>query len=737
LLEGEREGIQAELYSKIITFFAIMSLSVASGLTIQGTVYDSQSKEPLPGVTIQIIDTHSGASSDTKGNFDFDFDGAGQSDLKLAVHLIGYQDTTIALEGDAAFKKLSIYLKPSLWKMEQTVVTATRRKYILKDVPITTELITSKEFSETGALTVDEALSSHIGVDISDDLSGKGISLRGVDPSRVLILLDGERVIGRVRGSLDIGQLPLSNVDRIEIVKGTGSTLYGSDAIGGVVNVITKKPKAIGSANFYSSYGSFNSYNLQTGFDSGMIGKGSLFTAKYEHTDGFDLDKSTEHTNGLENTSRFNINNRTTFSLADGLNLDVTTDFMAEKKQWVESEIIQNNVGSDTAYNYDDFEHNYRYDLALKTRWNIDEKADFSFGLSGSYYDHIWKKFTRTNAWIDTSKTIDDIYSASFQYNRMFTQGHVLTFGGDITTQGLKSEQLASGNERIFYEDLYTQYEWRPVKRISILPGVRWEHHETYGDHINPGLNAMWDACDYFNLRASVNRGYRAPSLKELYFEFDHSAAGYKVIGGGEELDPETSMNYSVTAEINYDRKAIHRLTYFRNDLRNLIDLNLIESPDPVYYLGIYDYANIVKAKTEGFEWETEIKALENLDLSFSYTYLSAKNLTDTTDTPLINRPCNTFKFNTGYTIARFDTRINFWGFWNDHKLWTSKKDTPDKVSDEYAPSRWSLNAGLAREIYKGVDLFFKVENLTNDTNARYNYWPARNYTLSLTYNIK
>lgn len=722
------------MYWKILTLFSVLSISAAFGLTIQGIVYDSQSREPLPGVTVQIPNTHSGASSDTKGNFEFEYDASQQGDIKLAVHLIGYQDTTIMLDNDTAFKKLSIFLKPSLWKMEQTVVTATRRKYILKDVPITTELITSSEFAETGALTVDEALSSHIGVDISDDLSGKGISLRGVDPSRVLVLLDGERVIGRVKGSLDIGQLPLSNVDRIEIVKGTGSTLYGSDAIGGVVNIITKKPAAIGSANLYSSYGSFNSYNLVGGFDSGSIGKGSLFNAKYEHTDGFDLDKTTEHTNGLENTDRFNITNKTTFGLAGRLDLDMTTGLMAEKKQWIESEIIQIDAARDTVYNYDDYEHNYRYDLGLKSRWNIDDKADFTFGLSGSYYDHIWKKITRADVWMDTSKSIDDIYGASFQYNRMFTRGHVLTFGGDITTQGLRSKQLASGNERVFYEDLYTQYEWRPVRRISILPGVRWEHHETYGNHINPGLNVMWDACDYFNLRASVNRGYRAPSLKELYFEFDHSAAGYKVVGGGDQLDPETSMNYSVTAEINYDRKALHRLTYFRNDLNNLIDLRLIASPDPVYNQGIYDYANIVKAKTEGFEWETEIRALEKLDLSFSYTYLSAKNLTDTT--ALINRPCNTFKFNAGYTLAPFKTRINFWGFWNDHKLWTPKSETPSRKSDEYAPSRWNLNVGLARKILNGVDLFFKVENLTNDINARYGYWPARSFTLSLTYNF-
>jgi outer membrane receptor for ferrienterochelin and colicins len=309
-----------------------------------------------------------------------------------------------------------------------------------------------------------------------------------------------------------------------------------------------------------------------------------------------------------------------------------------------------------------------------------------------------------------------------------------MTFGGDAATQGLKSDQLATGEERVHYEDLYTQVELRPVQKISLLPGVRLEHHETYGYHVNPSINAMWNACSYFNLRGTVSRGFRAPSIKELYFEFDHSAAGYKVIGGGDDLEPETSNNYSITAEINYNRRAMHRLSVFRNDLTNLIEFSDGDFSDPTYWRGIYYYDNIVKARTQGIEWETEIRALKNLDLSFSYTYLEAKNLTEEID--LINRPDHTFKFNTSYMISPIETRLNFWGYWQDHKLWTSEGDTPDRLSNEYAPSRWDLNLSLSKRVLDDLDLFFRVENLTNDINAKYGYWPERSYTVSLTYNF-
>ncbi len=407
---------------------------------------------------------------------------------------------------------------------------------------------------------------------------------------------------------------------------------------------------------------------------------------------------------------------------------------MAEDKDWKESEVVQIGVDRDTVYNYDDSERNYRYDIAAKLRWQIDPVADFTFDIHGSYYDHIWKKFTRSNAWIDTSETDDDIVGSSFQYNRMFTNNHILTFGGDIFTQGLNSNQLASGSERVRNEDLYMQYEWRPVSKLVFLPGLRWEHHETYGHYFNPSLNAMWDACRFFNLRGSISKGFRAPSIKELYFEFDHSAAGYIVYGGGEELDPETSINYSLTAEINYSQEAVHRLTYFRSDLKNLIEFTEGDFSDPTYWRGIYYYGNIVKAKTEGIEWETQIKALNKLDLSFSYTYLSAKNLTEKID--LINRPDHTFKFNTGYVISPIDTRLSLWGFWHDRKLWISQAETSERSSDAYAPSRWNLNAGLSRELFDKIELFVKVNNILDEKNANFGYWPERSYTVSINYNF-
>jgi outer membrane receptor for ferrienterochelin and colicins len=711
----------------------LLQFAIAFSSSISGAIRDSQTREPLPGATVAIDKTAIGAAANSDGYFTIGNVTSEMLPVSLKIHIIGYKDKVIEL---AQFprKDLEIFLEQTSWKMEDMVVTATRRKYMLKVVPVTTELITADDFKKSGALTVDNALDSHIGIDISDDLSGRGISLRGVDPSRVLVLVDGNRVIGRVRGSLDLGQIPLSNVKQIEIVKGTGSTLYGSEAMGGVVNIITGDPAKKSDLTLGSQYGSFNSYDFGGGLNSFVGGFPSALNIKYEHTDGFDLDKSTENTEGLENINRFNIDNKTIFRLSQDWKIDANIGFMAERKIWIEQLIAQGSGGSDTTYNFDDYEHNYRYDLALNSKWKLEDSAELSVGAHGSYYDHKWEKFTRTDYLSDLSKSIDDIGELSLAYNRKLGKGHTFTFGGDWVTERLKSAQLAVGDKRIYHGDLYTQYEWQPRKSLILMPGIRWENHQTYGNHYNPSFNLMWNPNSLFTLRGSVGRGFRAPSIKELYFEFDHRAAGYIVYGGGDTLDPETSINYSITAEINYKRRAMHRVSYFRNDLKHLIDFDSGYFGDPNYPLGIYHYVNVLKARTEGLEWETEIKVIDPWDLSFSYTYLIPRNLIDNID--LINRPRHTLKFSTTYELKRWDAGINFWGNWHSRKLWTLRVDTPDRESDLYAPARMTLSASVTKKLMTNFDLLAKVDNLTDNVNANYFYWPERNYSISLKYTI-
>jgi len=403
---------------------------------------------------------------------------------------------------------------------------------------------------------------------------------------------------------------------------------------------------------------------------------------------------------------------------------------MHERKQWVESEYFE---PLQTTFAYDDYEWNNRYDVATLHRYVANPRTEFEGSLHGSYYDHEWSKYTRTNTLDDNSTTDDYIYEGSLQANHAFTSNAILTSGADISYARLKSTQIEDTIRAVTSGDIYTQLEYSPIKSFTFLPGIRWERHQTYGDHINPSLNLRWAPSERFTFRGTASKGFRAPSIKELYFIFDHSAAGYIVYSGGSGLDPEKSDNFSLTGELNYGRRGLHRLTIFRNNLSNLIEFDLVGFSSE-YWRGIYRYRNIVKARTEGLEWESKVRICTGCDLSLSYNYLKAKNLTDKTD--LINRPKNTVKFSNTFFIPRWNAGLTFWGVYHDHKLWTSQGDTPDRVSNTYAPKRIVLSANVYRRFFNMMEAYFRVENLTNDINAKYGYWPARSYTAGLRFNL-
>jgi outer membrane receptor for ferrienterochelin and colicins len=713
---------------KAILIAGLLSVSAIAG-EISGVITDGVTKEPLPGVHVSISGTKFGAASNIEGHFDIRNLAAGQYDI--VVHLIGYKKITRKVSIDeSGDTRLDLALEQSPWELDEVVVTATRRKHILKDVPVTTELITKEDMKATGALTVDQALDSHIGIDIEDDLSGKSATLRGIDPSRILILIDGHRVIGRVQGSIDLGQISLSDVERIEIVKGSGSTLYGSDAMGGVINIITKKASAARKLESSIEYGSFNTFDPEFQFEATKSRFGLMVAGKHEQTDGFDLDKSTPHTNGLEAIKRYNLNTKLNYSPRQSFYNELSLGYMHERKQWVESEYFE---PLQTTFAYDDYEWNNRYDVATLHRYVANPRTEFEASLHGSYYDHEWSKYTRTNVIDDNSTTDDYIFEASLQANHAFTSSAILTSGADISYAKLKSTQIEDTTKAVTSGDIYTQLEYSPIQSFTFLPGIRYERHQTYGDHINPSLNLRWAPSERFTFRGTASKGFRAPSIKELYFIFDHSAAGYIVYGGGSGLDPEKSDNFSLTGELNYGRRGLHRLTFFRNNLSNLIEFDL-EGFSSEYWRGIYRYRNIVKARTEGLEWESKIKICTGWDLSFSYNYLRAKNLTDKTD--LINRPKNTVKFSNTFFVPKWDAGLTFWGVYHDHKLWTSEGDTPDRVSNTYAPKRIVLSANVYRRFFNMMEAYFRVENLTNDINAKYGYWPERSYTAGLRFNL-
>ena len=760
--------------NRLIVLLVALTLGLAAGVnsaeTLTGRVTDSETGNLIEGVNIRVLETGEIVETNHHGVFKINRLPDGVYHL-LATH-VAYDSSDTLRVTVGGQTGLDIEMAPKPWVLNEVVVTGTRTPHLLKNVPVQTEVVTRRDFQRTGATTVDEALSSSIGININEDFSGQGATIRGIEGERVLVLIDGERAVGRVNGSLDLGQYSLTNVEKIEVVKGTGSTLYGSDAMGGVVNIITRNPGLEqGRLNVYMDYGTFTSLNPSVEGEWGNDRVGVTLGGKYFGTQGFDLDESTPHTNGVEEIRRLNLNGKSRVRLSDRWNLTGSARYMKERKDWVESEIWPGNL----LFVYDDEEINNRYEGSATLSYLSGDKYSMSLRLFGTQFEHNWNKFDReTGNWLDTSETKDVFYEASYSSNYVIGSGHVMTYGFDYNYQDLKSSELVSDKEADKAGDAYLQYEYSPVSNLNLLPGIRYEHHSSFGGTVNPSFNVMYRPVESLKLRGFVGGGYRAPSLKQQYFIFDHISAGYIVYGGmvdlpddleippGMSFKPlkdENSINSSISAELSYGTIGLHRLTYFYNHLNDLIEFIQVGS-SPDYWRGIYVYQNIERAVTQGIEWESRVRLSKAIDFSFSYNYLW--NVVLDTDVPLldesgdpvvnentgdtvmvesgnklVNRPEHTFKFFlTGY-YEKLGVGATFWGNRHSRKLWTARSNTGGQDGEPvYAPHRTTLNLNVFKRFDRGLELFVRLENILDEVNMQYGYWPGFQIFAGATYNL-
>lgn len=729
------------MLKQIIALALLLTSSLPLGAAVlSGRTVDLETRNPIRDVNVRIIELDRVIASDRHGEFRIDHLDSGSYRL-VATH-VGYDHSDTLLVSTSDGQKIELQLRPMPWVLNSVVVTGTRSPHLLKDVPVQTEVITKRDFYRTGAKTVGDALSNAIGTSVNEDVSGQGATIRGVEGDRVLVLVDGERAVGRVKGTIDLGQFALNNVERIEVVKGTGSTLYGSDAMGGVINIITKKPsQSSGRANLYLDYGTFNTTNPSGELEWGTPRVALNMGGRLFKTDGFDLDKRTLHTNGQEDIKRFNLDGKVRWAAGGRWNLTASGRFMDETKLWIESE-------ENETFVFDDDETNRRYDGSMTLDYLSGDRYSMKFRLYGTRYDHLWDKVrSSTGFLIDRSKTEDVFYEASYHSNYVIGQNHVATYGFDYNYQDLKSSELSVAPDADQAWDAYFQYEYSPYRHWVFLPGVRYEDHSSFGSKVNPSLNVMYRRGEEFKLRGFVGYGFRAPSLKQQYFLFDHLSAGYVVYGSRidfpfqlpagkslKDLTAENSINSSLTAEFSYGTIGLHRLTYFYNHLEDLIDFDLMGFYGN-YWRGVYVYQNVGTAITQGLEWESRVRMSEAVDFSFAYNYLYTLNLS--LQEKLVNRPDHTIKFSLTGQLGKSGLGATFWGTYQSRKLWVPRSNTGGNEGEPvYAPHWTRLNLNLFKRWTTGVETFVRLENLLDETNIDYGYWPGFQVFAGLKYDI-
>lgn len=518
--------------------------------------------------------------------------------------------------------------------LDEVVVTATRTLRQLSSLPLPVTLISKAQIQQTGVTRLDEILNEQTGIIMTPDATiggGEGVQIQGISSDYVLVLIDGVPVVGRSSGNLDLSRLAVGNIKQVEIVKGPSSSLFGSEALGGVINIITEKPTSDRiSGQISHRFASFNNQNTNISLEQRLDKVGySLFFDRLS-TDGYDLTPNAagQTVNPFEN---YTLNTRLYLDITQALDAFVSGRYFTQEFQ-LEADMS----GEEDA------------NVQIQINHQASEKASFQYEF---YYTN-YKTDERISDPIDDELFIENNFDQQLlrpeiRFNYVFKPNSTLTAGAGSNFESLDRSLFA---ERVSFNSqyLFTQYDFKPIEKLNLILGARFDNHSVYNSQLSPKVSAKYDINPEFSLKASVGSGFKAPDFRQLYLDFSNVAGGgYSVFGKevelagiqrlqandeiaslqvelsdlGEPLEAESSVGYNFGL-VYRQNKLSSELNLFRNDFRNLIDTRILAAKTNGQ--NVFGYINRERVYTQGIELDLKYKLLANLDVSAGYQLLYA-----------------------------------------------------------------------------------------------------------------
>ncbi|WP_164927081.1 TonB-dependent receptor plug domain-containing protein [Chlorobaculum tepidum] len=624
------------------------------------------------------------------------------------------------------------------WTADEIVITATRTENPVSKLPMAVEVITRQEIEESGSLNLADVLAEAEDVNALEPVNGRlGVAkLRGLGSSLTLVLIDGYRLQSGFQGYSDLREIPAGMIERIEIVRGSGSALYGSDAVGGVINIITRKPTKDLHGGLSISGGESRAGEAGTvetdGWVSGSAGKlGFAVAGTYYDRDRYDRDQSDLMTDGddrriASGSASLTCDLTPGVKLTGGIvyadnSLDgIRTQNSGDFDRWVDSDRLLVHAGAE-----------------IKTG----EESNLSLKVARSTYD--WRSDmdnhdgvpTVTSATASGTTTTTETTMASRtkvsqdydQFDARWTgriaEVHRLTTGVEYRTETrtdsgstvttkvvTKTGLVNSGPTTMVATDktdishdvdnlgLYLQDEFTGLKPLTIIAGVRYDDHSDFGSEYSPKVAVLLPVDSHLKLRASYGEGFRAPSIYELYT--GSLTTRRSIVLSNPDLKAERSKTWEVGAD--FSRGGFNAgVTAFRNEVRNMISLVLADdttTPDT------YQYQNLSKAMTRGIEISASLALPHGFTLSDRVSFLDTENLD--TGEALFFAPDVANVLRLDYANSRFGLKGN---------VRVVSTGTQYSSADEKISGYTLVNCYLSKSVSKHAELFAGVDNLFND----------------------
>ena len=685
------------------------ALSAGARVRVSGTVCDDKGEAiPGAGVTVDGMDGV-GAVCALDGSYSFEVPSEGQKQLVLVASAIGYDTQRRRIREPQGSYTENFTLGESQELLETVVVTATRTPKLLKDVPIITRVISAEEIERADVVHIGELLEAELpGLEFSYSMDQQvSLNMQGFGGNSVLFLVDGERLAGETLDNIDYNRLNLDNVARVEIVKGAASSLYGSNAIGGVVNIITKEPSESWSVNLNTRYSTLGEKvgSISAGFKAGKLS--GITNAQYVQSDSISLKNEGDYSK-VYGSWNYNVKQQLVYRPFDRLKLTGKAGYYFR----------QRDASEDVKDNYRDFSG------SLKAEYELAEADDLTLSYTFDQYD-------KSNFLVAGSRDVREYSNVQHNvralYTHSFGDNDNLVFGGDFMRDFLMSYQFDDGDKVQYTGDLFGQLDWSPTENLNFVSGLRFDYFSDQGlFHASPKLGVMYKLGPG-SLRASYAGGFRAPTLKEMYMSFN--MANIFMIYGNEDLEPEESHNFSLSAEFMSRRYNLTLTGYY-----NLVDNRITTAWSEALKGQVY--TNMAPLQVAGFDLNFSAAYDFGLKYRISYTYTHERIEAGQPMTSSTRPHSATVKVEYGkdWRIYGFDVALTgrlMSAVTSD--VYTSLTDYSQTEKQTYPGyTMWKLS--IAQRIWHGIRLNLIIDNLFNYIpDYYYNNTPATiGTTLSL-----
>jgi len=531
--------------------------------------------------------------------------------------------------------------------LDEVMVTATRTERALGALPMPVLLISKAQIQAMGSLRLNDVLTEQAGLVVVPQVNaqGNGIQMQGLNPDYTLILLDGEPVVGRYTGSLELSRIAVGNIKQIEIVKGPSSSLYGSDALAGVINIITERPTG-NRGHAHVRYGTNNTLDLNgdVSLSAKRVGF-HAFVNRY-HTDGYDLSPQ-NFGKTVSPFTNYTFSTRTSVALTPATEWTVSTRFFREN-QFFQFEV--ESAGNRTRTFGDGISQDWNVNQVITHRVNSNTK------LIGRLYGTRYTTQTALNLESDGSFYYADDFRQTFfrpEVNIEYAPSakHFFTGGFGHVRETVLTSRYGDSNERLQGTSyIFLQHEWAPTGNWSVITGGRFDYNTIYGNQFSPKLSMRYELSPRLALRLSSGVGFKAPDFRQVYFNFTNSAAGgYSVLGttvapqrlaeleaAGQissyafnpallgNLQAERSFSANFGAVYQWSKRGQLDLNVFNNSINNLIESQAVAFTTSGQT--IFSYRNILRAFTRGVEANATYALHQQLTLSGGYQLLFARD---------------------------------------------------------------------------------------------------------------